>query len=86
MTGRSLAAILILCCEALAQPEVHADRSVTFRLQAPKAARVVAEGGGQGLDGDLPAQGRVPRAIHASHPARTQGFDDLVRSDMYTRF
>jgi len=36
--------VSLLCAAAWAQPEVHADRSVTFRLTAPKAVEVTVSG------------------------------------------
>ena len=48
-------------------------------VEAPQQLGVGA--GAQHLEGDRPAQPRVPRAVDLAHAARAQAVDDLVRAD-----
>ena len=50
-----------------------------------EALRVGRELGGKDLDSNLPPQPRVPRAVHLPHPARAEGGENLVRTQLRAR-
>ena len=50
-------------------------------LEAAAAFRIGRRFDGQDLDGDVPAQARVPGLVDLSHPARADGRKDLVRAE-----
>ena len=50
-------------------------------LEPAQPVGVAGDADGQHLDRDLTAQARVPRAVDLAHPARSQGGEDLVRTE-----
>ena len=57
---------------------VERPRRARFLLEAAQAIRVLGEGGGEDLDGDVAAEPRVFGAVDLTHPARADGGEDLV--------
>src|SRR6185369_12313449 len=51
-------------------------------LEAAEAVAILGEGRRKNLDGDVPGETRVPRAVDLSHPARADLAEDLVGSEL----
>ena len=49
-----------------------------FRFQSFQPLGIRGQGRRQDLDGDVPAEARVPRPVHLPHPARAERRQDLV--------
>ena len=56
-----------------------------FAFEAREAVRIVGEGCGENLDGDIPAQACIARAIHLAHGAVTNQTDNLIRPEPVAR-
>src|SRR5262249_28292546 len=52
-----------------------------FAREARETLGIAREQIGQHLDGDVPIELRVARAIHLAHPAGADGADDFVRAE-----
>ncbi len=57
-----------------------------FPSEPAQSLRVGGELGRQHLDGDVPPESRVPRAVHLAHAASAQQADDLVRAEQRPRW
>ena len=56
-----------------------------FALEAREAIRIVGEGCGKNLDGDVPPKACIARAIHLAHGAVTKQTDNLIRPEPVAR-
>jgi len=52
-----------------------------FLLEPPQRVGIVGEVARQHFHGDVAAQARILRAVHLAHAARTDGREDLVRTE-----
>ena len=60
---------------------IQRGKDFSFALKAGQPVRVPRQRRREDLDGDLPFQFRIRRAIDLAHPPRSQRGEDLVRAD-----
>jgi hypothetical protein len=63
---------------------IERGEDLCFTPEAGEVVRIGGEGFWQDLERDIPIQLRVARAIHLTHPARTDGSENLVGTNVST--
>ena len=64
---------------------VQETRRARFQLEASQSIEIRRIRGGQNLDGDVPADPGIVRAIHFAHASGADELDDLMRAETRTR-
>ena len=59
--------------------------ALCLALEARQTVAILRHCMRENLDRHLPPDARVPRAVDLPHPARPEGCDDLIRTEMGTR-
>ena len=65
---------------------IQRGEDLRFALEAREPLGIGDERVGQDLDGDVPLQPRVARAIDFAHAAGAEGDDDLIRAESRAAF